>query len=405
MRILIISQVFWPDTASVSQHLTDIAEDLVSKGNTVNVLSSRYSYEYPKVHYIPIEVYKNIRIKRLWQTGFGKSSKLGRIFDFLTFNFSSLIKLLLMKRGEYDLFIGTTVPPLISFMGVFFTRIKKARFCFWAMDLQPELAIVAGYIKENSLTAKLLLLIGDYIIKRSDLIIALDKYMVNHIIKRGGNPNKIKVVPVWPVVRDIYWGPRLENPFRMQTNFGDKIIIMYSGNLSVVHPLDTLLNASLILKNDQRFLFVFIGGGVRKKEVLKFKSDRELDNIIILPYQDRDQIHLSLGAADIHVVIHGNGCTGYTHPNKIYGAMFIGKPILYIGPIPSHITDILENCPGNIIVQHGETERVIEELILFSNMEYERWKEIGMRNMEFAHDNFRSSKLINNLISELENLC
>jgi hypothetical protein len=85
--------------------------------------------------------------------------------------------------------------------------------------------------------------------------------------------------------------------------------------------------------------------------------------------------------------------------------MFIGKPILYIGPIPSHITDILENCPGNIIVQHGETERVIEELILFSNMEYERWKEIGMRNMEFAHDNFRSSKLINNLISELENLC
>jgi colanic acid biosynthesis glycosyl transferase WcaI len=52
-----------------------------------------------------------------------------------------------------------------------------------------------------------------------------------------------------------------------------------------------------------------------------------------LAYQDRSKLHLSLGASDLQVVILGDNQVGYTHPNKIYGAMFIGKPILYIGPI------------------------------------------------------------------------
>ena len=51
---------------------------------------------------------------------------------------------------------------------------------------------------------------------------------------------------------------------------------MYSGNHSVMHPLTTLLDAAVRLKEDGRFLFVHIGGGVRLQEV------RELSLIHIL---------------------------------------------------------------------------------------------------------------------------
>ena len=53
-------------------------------------------------------------------------------------------------------------------------------------------------------------------------------------------------------------------------------------------------------------------------------------------------LHLSLGSADIQVVVLGDGQVGYTHPNKVYGALFLGKPIIYIGPKESHVSDILE---------------------------------------------------------------
>ncbi len=123
----------------------------------------------------------------------------------------------------------------------------------------------------------------------------------------------------------------MENPFRIENNFGDKIVVMYSGNHAYVHPLDTLLNVAKQLKNDKRFLFVFVGGGVRKKDVTDYKSLHHLQNIIQLPFQPRENIHNSLGSSDIQVVIMGENQVGFTHPNKIYGAMFVGKPILYIG--------------------------------------------------------------------------
>ena len=107
---------------------------------------------------------------------------------------------------------------------------------------------------------------------------------------------------------------------------------MYSGNHSYVHPLDTLLESAKILKDNSKFLFVFIGEGVRKKDVSNFIKKNKLNNILQLPFQPRSNIHISLSSADIQVVIMGNNLVGYTHPNKIYGGLYIGRTILYIGP-------------------------------------------------------------------------
>jgi glycosyltransferase involved in cell wall biosynthesis len=120
----------------------------------------------------------------------------------------------------------------------------------------------------------------------------------------------------------------MSNSFRIENHFGDKIVIMFSGNHSYVHQLDTLLEAAKLLKDNSIFLFVFVGGGVRKKDVTEFKAMHRLKNIVQLPFQPRENIHNSLGSSDIQVVILGNGLVGYTHPNKVYGAMYLGKPML-----------------------------------------------------------------------------
>ena len=71
---------------------------------------------------------------------------------------------------------------------------------------------------------------------------------------------------------------------------------------------------------------------------------------------------------NIRDIILGDNGVGYTHPNKIYGAMFIGKPILYIGPSKSHVTDILKHVPGNLCVSHGQSETLVDQLISFANL-------------------------------------
>lgn len=394
MKILVLSRLYWPDTVSVAQHLGDLTFALAEAGHEVSVLTSRYAYEDPGISYPPHETQRGVAITRLRHPAVDKRSKLKRILDFMVFNGLILWRLLWMPRRRYDLLLGLTNPPLLSFIGVLMARIKGMKFCYWTMDLQPELAIQAGYLKQGSFSERGLTWMGNYIFRHSDLILTLDRFMAEHIVRRGGKRAHVAVLPPWPVVPERYTGSRLENPFRQEHGFGNRIVVMYSGNHAVVHPLDTLLEAALALRGDPRFLFVFIGGGVRKQDVTDFKARHQLDTILQLPYQPRERIHLSLGSADLQVVILGDGHTGFTHPNKIYGAMYLGKPILYIGPSPSHVTEILAECPGNLSVTHGAPARLAEQLQAFAALAEAAREAAGEGNRRYALEHFDPERLL-----------
>ena len=57
------------------------------------------------------------------------------------------------------------------------------------------------------------------------------------------------------------------NNFARRTDLQDKFVVMYSGNHSPVHPLDTLMQAAEFLKDDGSMAFCFIGGGSEFKRV------------------------------------------------------------------------------------------------------------------------------------------
>ncbi|RED96144.1 glycosyltransferase family 4 protein [Marinoscillum furvescens] len=392
MKILVLTQVFYPDTVSVSQHLTDFAVYMSKQGHDVNVLTSSYAYDENRSRFKKHQVFNGIQIRRVNQTRFGKKNQISRLVDFASFYLSIFLKLLFQKKN-HDLILVTSVPPMLSVLGILVAKVKRIPLYYWLMDLQPELSISSGLLTEGSFISKTLLRLSNYSIKHSKRTIALDRFMKAYLEQRGIKPETIVVHPVWPVMSKIYEGDRLNNPFRIENDFGDKIVVMYSGNHSYVHPLDTLLEASLALRGDDRFLFAFVGGGVRKKDVSSFREKHNLSNIIQLPFQPRENIHNSLGSSDIQVVIMGDGQVGYTHPNKIYGALFIGKPIIYIGPKPSHVEDILENLKGNITVEHGQSDELVEKLLEVVSSK-ESIHEIGNNNKEYAQTHFSPGTLM-----------
>jgi hypothetical protein len=109
-RILIISQVFYPDMTAVSQALMDLAEDLSKRGHEVIVFSSRLGYEDSSTSFSSRGSYRGASIIRLRQTAFSKKSKLGRIINFASFNFNMMWRLSIAAKGRYELIVGTTVP-------------------------------------------------------------------------------------------------------------------------------------------------------------------------------------------------------------------------------------------------------------------------------------------------------
>ena len=148
---------------------------LAKRGHEVEVLTSQYPYEIKDIKYPSLENVNKVTIKRIWSTGFGKNNIVSRLLDFFSFNLSILNSLIFIKKGSYDLIIGLTVPPLLSYFGARIAKNKSIKFCYWIMDLQPGLAIQSGFIKEHSLLARILVRLGNSILNNSDKIIVLDR--------------------------------------------------------------------------------------------------------------------------------------------------------------------------------------------------------------------------------------
>ena len=74
-------------------------------------------------------------------------------------------------------------------------------------------------------------------------------------------------------------------------------------------------------------------------------------NVKCLPYQPLSELSSSLSAADLHVVVMGDEFVGIVHPCKVYNILAVGAPVLYIGPEPSHVTDIASQQQGQFFLR------------------------------------------------------
>lgn len=357
MNVLMLNQCFQPDVVSTAQHLTDLAVGLASRRHRVTVICSSRGYDDPALRFPRREVWRDIQILRVCCFGFNKASKLGRAANFASFMLASLWPLLWIDRS--DLVVALSSPPLISLLGAVYARMRRARFVFWMMDLNPDEAIIAGWLKPSSMAAKLLDWLLRYSLCHADRIVVLDRFMEERLQAKGVPAQKICVVAPWAHDDCVRFDPEGRERFRRKHGLDGRFVVMYSGNHSPCHPLDTLLQAAASLAGDPGIVFCFVGGGSEYRRIEKLAAD--MKNVVLIPYQPLRTLSASLSAADLHVVVMGDAFVGIVHPCKIYNILTVGSPVLYIGPGKSHILDILSRLEGAAPVgrfRHGETHAV-----------------------------------------------
>ena len=356
MKILLLNQAFYPDVASTAQHASDLAAKLTDRGHEVTVVCSRRAYDNPRERYRKRESWCGIQIRRISSFGFGKKARWRRAADSGSYLVNCLIHLIMLPR--YDLVVAMTSPPLISCLGALFARIKGARFLFWVMDLNPDEALAAGWLQQDSWMTKCLQAMLLYGLHQAETIVALDRFMAKRIEEKGIAREKIAILPPWShdhMVRYDAWGREL---FRKKHRLHKKFVVMYSGNHSPCHPLTTLMHAARRLADQPEIVFCFVGGGVEFEAVRGYAECQELKNIVTIPYQPLDKLAASLSSADLHVVVMGDAYVGVVHPCKVYNIRTLGLPYLYIGPAHSHISEMSPTYAA----QHGDVDAVVRNI-------------------------------------------
>jgi colanic acid biosynthesis glycosyl transferase WcaI len=125
-----------------------------------------------------------------------------------------------------------------------------------------------------------------------------------------------------------------------------------------------LLQAALAMRAETNVAFVFIGGGSEFQKLVEFAGRHALRNILYLPYQSLVTLSDSLSAADLHLVVMGDPFVGIVHPCKIYNVLAVGSPCLYIGPLPSHVTELAAHVPSDSVscAAHGDVTAVVDRI-------------------------------------------
>lgn len=358
--LLVISQTFVPDPAAVGQYIADVAYAMADRGWRVIVYTSRRGYDNPKNLYPPHEIIHGVEVRRLPLASFGKKSILIRVIGTASFMAQALVRGLFTPNVSGILF--STSPPLVGIIASIVKMFRRLPIAYWAMDLNPDQLIAMGKIQPDGLIAGVLESANRLILRNSDLVVALDRFMAQRLEQRVAMSEKLAVIPPWPHEDFIEPVRHDDNPFRQRHGLAGKFVVMYSGNHSPANPLDTLLEAAKRLKDDDRFRFLFVGGGIGKKHVEQFVQQHRIDNALCLPYQPLEDLRWSLSAADVHVVSLGSNMVGIIHPCKVYGAMAVGRPVLFFGPSPSHVSDLLDKYGIGYHVAHGDVDGAVQTL-------------------------------------------
>ncbi len=363
MKILLLNQTFHPDVVATALYLSDLAQGLREKGHEVAVIAGSRAYDNLEKRFPARENWNGIEIYRIPSTGFGKGAKWRRAIDFASFMVMCGFKLLTIPR--FDAVVSLTSPPLISVFGAAAAKLRGAKFYYWVMDLNPDEAIAAGWLRAKSFPARVLEALSRFSFSNSEKIFALDRFMRDRIRAKEIPEDRIEVIPPWSLDDEVSFDPEGRDLFREKHGLTDKYVIMYSGNHSPCHPLDSVVDAAVKLKEDTRFVFFFVGGGSEHKKIARRIEDGGLRNVRCLPYQPMEKLAGSLSAADLHVVVMGEPFVGMIHPCKIYNILSISAPFLFIGPEASHVGDLIAKHPDAFLCRRsaqGEVDTIADHI-------------------------------------------
>src|SRR5258706_8880667 len=100
------------------------------------------------------------------------------------------------------------------------------------MDLNPDEAIAAGWLKESSFTGRILSGLLGYSLRHADEIVVLDRFVKQRVLAKGIRAEKVTVLPPWSHDDSVRYDEKGREVFRQEHGLTDRFVVMYSGNHS-----------------------------------------------------------------------------------------------------------------------------------------------------------------------------
>lgn len=276
-------------------------------------------------------------------------------------------------QKKADLVITMTDPPLVLFIGHFLKKIKKARHhIHWCQDVYPDVLPVLDFNFPKFLLARFQRF-SRKVMSQTDKVVTIGRCMARYLKETGVRPETISLISNWPDFELTDHMPYGQGPGMLndgtvaQPESGfkheKKFRVLYAGTIGRAHPVDTILEAADLLQaSNPEIEFVFVGEGEGYDSVQKERAHRGLDNIRLLPWQPKAHLRATMESGDIHLVSVKDAASGMLVPCKIYSALAVNRPCIYIGPEDSEAGHLISDFGAGTVVSQGDSYALAEHI-------------------------------------------
>lgn len=312
-----------------------------------------------------VKIFNGIAYKRI--------SICSRLITWLLFSFQ-LLWHLLHKGSSYSSLLVVSNPPFAPLLAPFARR----PYCLLLYDLYPQ---VLDQLQSSHLPQRLLLdLVKRFwhatnkcVFSNAHCLFTLSSSMADQLKPYFPNESlwrkHVLVIPPWADTKIMYRSVKKAHSFRHQYSV-EGLLLTYSGNLGLTHPLEILLDTGARLEglwSSPRAQIFLIGKGPKLDTLLHHANELQIpqDRVRFLDPLPYKELPASLNAADLAVVALDGPSAIASLPSKTFNALACGTPILALAPADSALAELVSKHQCGYIIEPGpNASQLLTELII-----------------------------------------
>jgi len=394
MHILLVTQYFKPESVGASIWIHQLAVDLVSMGHRVTILTGfpnypkRIIFDGYRGKIFMREQIDGVDVVRTYIYASPNEALWSRALNFGSFCASAALGGLAILKPDV---IYCVMPPLpLGLSAEFIGLVKRAPVVVNVQDIYPDIAIALGFLR-NALVIRLFHWMERFIYHKAIAVVVISAGFRENLLGKGVAPEKIHVVPNWADPDFIRPGPK-NNSFRRQLGVGDRFTLIYSGNLSHNSNLEPVIGAAELLKNEP-FAFVIVGDGVLRAQLERRVQEKQLNNVLFLPFQPLEIYPQVLTAADMNLVTLSTQAAMASVPSKVFKIMASGRPVLAITVERNEVHRLVSEAKCGLCVPPDEAVALADAL-RYAASHRDELERMGHNGRRYLEEHFSRKKCV-----------
>lgn len=405
MKLLIFSQYFWPESFIIN----DLAKTLRDQGYRIVVATGKPNYPEGKIYSgyqakgVQKEIYDgDIEVVRVPLRPRSKSGALNLFLNYLSFIWSGLRFFPALLRGQsFDAILVFGLSPIfLSIPAIPLKWFKKAHLAIWVQDLWPESLKATGFIR-NPIILKLVGMVVRFTYFCADTIL-VQSPAFKAPVARYASSEKIVYYPNSMRLPESSQNEAVSLlPVELLQALKTHFCVVFAGNIGTVQAVETLVNATIHLKDLSDVKVVLVGSGSMLEWVAQKKMELGLNNLVLpgrFPVSAMPELYRH--AACLMVSLKDEEIFAYTVPCKIQSYLAAGRPI--IAALNGEGARVVAEAGAGLTCA-AEDALALAKCVktLYAMPEAER-VQLGMAGKRYFLEHFEMNRQAQNLINILE---